>query len=415
MPFKNARGHYFTQRVLPGYGELRRTSLRTARKADAVALEDALLKVHRRGLHDPKLFQVLDAVQSAGKGQRGAVSPQDVLVAVKAPDGPELGLQRLIRTLDDPPLADVVQDRLDAGVTREETFALPNVLAAARHVLGPRCRTSELLDPAVVERVLRRVEAESEKLPGSVVRYEKTAISKLLTDRYGRHERDRVMKSVRYGGGDDRRRLRDSVVTQEAIGRLCDELRAGYWKPGDEAAPIYVRLACSTGATVSPLSRATLSQWNGETGVLYLAGAKRAKKKTGTLAGPNVRDRDVRVPPQLVPEVETSAALAAAGGGGGDRLFPLVYTRFGSMWKRAVKRAKLTEACVDGRGQLVALRPHDLRRVFALFARRAGVSPEKVGLAGLGHDRLETTHRYIRSQTSIESSEAAAVADALGF
>lgn len=413
MPFKNARGHYFTQRVLPGYGELRRTSLRTKRKADAVALEDALLEVHRRGLHDPKLFQVLDAVQGEGKGQRGALSAQDVLVAVKAPDGPELGLQRLIRSLDDPPLRDVVAERLAAGddVNRTDRIALPAVVASAEALFGPRCPVSVLRDAGRVTDVLKRVEADAEKLPNSVVRYEKRAISKLLTARYGRAERDRVVKDVAYSGGDDRRRLRESVVTQAAIGRLCAELKAGHWNAGDEAAPLYVRLACATGATVSPLSRTTVGQWNAGAGVIYLAGTKRSKR------GKTARDRDVRVPPQLVPEVETFASLAATERPDDPSapLFPLAYSRFGSMWKKAVKRAKLTEAVIDGRGDVVPLRPHDLRRVFALFARRAGVSREKVGLAGLGHDRLETTDRYVRSQTSIESTEAAAVAEALGF
>lgn len=409
MPFKQGKT-YFTERKLPGYGTLRRTSLGTTRAADARALEAAILEVHRRGIHDPKLFVLLDELQGAAPGKRGTVEPADILVAVRAPDGTEAGLARLLQSIDDPPLSETIEARLAGTVSREERIALPNVAAAAEAELGEGCATSILLDPIQVERVLRRVESDSAKQPASVVRYEKTAISKLLVDRYGRHQRDQTMKSVRYSGGDDRRRLRDQVVTGPAIRRLCDELERGYWKPGDEAAPLYVRLACTTGATVSPLSRALVRQWNGETGVLHLVGTKRAKKAKGTVAGARSRDRDIRVPPQLVPEVE-----AYAVGANDDRLFPLVYTRFGSMWKRAVKRAELLEAVVDGRGNLVPMTPHDLRRVFSLFARTSGLSAEKIGQAGLGHDRIETTNRYIRSQTSIAEVEARAVADALGF
>jgi integrase len=116
--------------------------------------------------------------------------------------------------------------------------------------------------------------------------------------------------------------------------------------------------------------------------------------------------------PQLVERV---AAYARPDLPPERRLFPLAYTRFSSMWKKAVRRAGLLDAAIDGRGQLVALTPHDLRRVYALFARRAGLSRETIGLAGLGHDNLATTERYIRSLTSVSADEAAAVASEIGL
>ena len=63
------------------------------------------------------------------------------------------------------------------------------------------------------------------------------------------------------------------------------------------------------------------------------------------------------------------------------------------MWQKARKRAGLMEAVlVDGDRD--PLRPHDLRHVFATYAERAGLSEKQIGLAGLGHDDLETTARY---------------------
>ena len=408
VAFKHPRsGYYYTERQLPGYGTLRRISLGTKRKPDAAAIETAILEVHRRGMHDPRLFVILDELQGRGHGAQGRVSPADVLVAIKAPDGQELGLQRLLQRLDDPPLADVVAARL-AGhdVTRAERVAWPGLLEAVAELFGQRAPVSVLLDAARVQELLRKIEAGGTKLSSSVVRYDKRAVSKLLAARYGRHERDRVLKNVAYTGSDDRRRLRESVVTPAAIARLCDELTSGYWQEGDEAAPLYVRLACSTGATVRPLSEVTEARWNGEAGLIYLTGTKRARQ------GKVARDRELQVPPQLIPDVEKYSKPDL----GADRLlFPLAYSRFGSMWKKAVKRAKLDEAAVNGRGELTAMTPHDLRRVYAMFARRSGLSREKVGLAGLGHDRLETTERYIRSLTSVSDLEAAAVATALGF
>ena len=109
MPFK-VGGVYYTELVLPGYGKLRRKSLGTTRIDDARALEDAIRETARRAMFAPDLHQVLDALQGQGKGAPGLIEPADVLVAVKAPDGADLGLARLLKRLDDPPLADVIEE-----------------------------------------------------------------------------------------------------------------------------------------------------------------------------------------------------------------------------------------------------------------------------------------------------------------
>ena len=71
------------------------------------------------------------------------------------------------------------------------------------------------------------------------------------------------------------------------------------------------------------------------------------------------------------------------------------------MWKKAVKRAGLTGAVLSGSGERTALRPHDLRGVFAAFAERVGLERTKIGVAGLGHTRLDMTDRYLHRATSL--------------
>ena len=199
MPFK-VGDVYYTELVLPGYGKLRRRSLGTTRKADALALENAIREVPRRGLLDPKLFQILDALQGAGRGKSGPIEPADILVAVKAPDGADAGLTRLVRRLDDPPLADIVEEyyahagERGLAVTKEDLVALPRILEYAAKTFAPpageKLRFSVLEDAGSVSRLLSVIRDGEKKLENSVVRFEKRSISKLLTFRCGRAARD---------------------------------------------------------------------------------------------------------------------------------------------------------------------------------------------------------------------------------
>ena len=135
-----------------------------------------------------------------------------------------------------------------------------------------------------------------------------------------------------------------------------------------------------------------------DAGTLFLSNTKRSKGKR--------RDRPLVLPAQLLDAVAGFHRPDAPD----ERLFPLVYTRFGSMWKRAVKRAKLTEAVLNGRGERTALRPHDLRGVFAAFAERVGLERTKIGTAGLGHTQLNMTDRYLLRETSLSQAEATRIA-----
>ena len=79
------------------------------------------------------------------------------------------------------------------------------------------------------------------------------------------------------------------------------------------------------------------------------------------------------------------------------------------MWKKAVKRAKLTEAVLSGSRERSPLRPHDLRRVFGAFAEREGIARTTIS-AGLGHTRLQMTDVYLARATSLSAAEAGRIA-----
>lgn len=403
MPFRRSdTGYYATELRLRGYGQLRRLSLHTKKKAEAILLENAIRETHRHALTDPRRLQLLDAVQD------GRTTPEHLLLAVRAPEGAEAGLDKLVRSLDDPTLADAVADYLGAGrrVTREDRLALPTIVRYAEQEFGGRgtVRVSALAEASAVERVLLAVERGEQKMRNSVIRYEKRSISKLLTHVYGRHERNRIFADLRYTGSDDRRRLRDSVVTPAAVGRLCDELVSGYHSEGDEAAPLYVRIAVATGAEVGPLSKVCNKDFNAEAGEIYLTGTKKIKDGKG-------RDRPILLPPQLAEEVRRFYKRDDPDG----ELFPLPKSRFDTMFQKARKRAGLMEAVLDGKGKPTPIRPHDLRQVFAAVAERAGVPRTAISVAGLGHTDLQMTDRYLIRETTLSKSHLAKIADELGW
>lgn len=409
LPFKRSdTGYYATELTLRGYGKLRRTSLFTKKKSEAVLLENAIKQTHRLALVDPRRLQLLDALQGQGPGTSGDITPEHLLLAVRHPGGAEEGIDRLLRSLDDPPLAKYVEYYLSGEhsqrVTREDRIALPNLVRYAEAEHGEGCPISTLADPDAVQRLLKAVWKGEEKRKNSVIRYEKRALSKLLTLRYGRAERDRIMKDVTFTETDDRRRLRESVVTAAAIGRLCDELRAGYYSEGDEAAPLYVRIAVATGAEVGPLSRTQNKDYNAPAGEIYLTGTKRVKDGKG-------RDRPILLPPQIAAEV---AKYHREDQPEAD-LFPLPKSRFDTMFQKARKRAGLMKAVLDGKGNPTPLRPHDLRQVFAAVAERAGVSRTAISVAGLGHTSLEMTDRYLLRETTISREQLAAIASKFGW
>lgn len=421
MPFK-VRGVYYTELVLPGYGKLRRKSLGTRRLTDARAIEAAIKEVHRRGLHDPRLFVILDALQGQGKGAPGVIDPADVLVAVKA-DGD--GVARLARSIDDPPFADIAAEYLERAeaegfrITASDRRSVPVLTKHVGELFGKDAPFSTVAEASAVEAVLRSILAEGgkrgSKTQNGVVRHEKNTLAKILTFRLGRFERRRILADVQFGRSDHRRMIRPDLVTPEAIRRLCDELAACYYHEGDEAAPVLVRVAVATGAAVSPLMKTRNRDWRplpSGGGLLHLSGTKKARKTAGG-AG-SARDRDLRLAPPLAalvrPFWREDDPDALLFGLGGRKKHKDRYKRFYKMWEKAVARAGLTEAVLNGRREPTPLRPHDLRRAFAAFGREAGLREEVIGYAGLGHDDLGTTESYARRAVTMSDQDAAKMA-----
>ena len=389
MPFKNKQtGYYYTEIRIDGYGKLPRLSLRTKRKRDARLIEDALRDLGRKALVRPRLYDLLDALKPQGRGQSGDVSPARILRA-KSEKG---GYERLLKSLNDPPLPAVLDAYVDENdATREDEHARGVLM----EYVGDESY-SFLLEGQNVQALLEKIEEGEDKKRASVHRYEKRLISKLIRWRSGSTERNRVFDEVSFSPGDDTRRLRMRLVDQK-IPALLDELKAGYYKEGDELAPLYVRVALSTGATVGPLSRtknADLSEIesDGERwGKLMLRGTKKVKTSKGH------RNRPILILPALWTQLRTYVHSDEPEA----EAFPLAYSRFYTIWKKAVKRAGLESAAQDG----TRLRPHDLRSVFSWRAERAGLERTKIGIAGLGHSDLSTTDRYLSNEVLLTPSD----------
>ena len=410
MPLKNPDGSYSIERRLPGYGKqglLRRTRLGTKKKAEATALEKAILEVYRRATYEnPHLFAVLDAFQGRAPGRKGALSAQAILVALHE----KSGLARLLARLNDPAWSEVTTDYMayrEEGLSRQEDYAL-NLLG---RYIAPDTPFSAVCDGRFLQGVLERIERKEEILRGSVVRYHKRALSKILTWKLGRAERNRIFDSVHYAGEDDRRQLRESVVTAGAIGRLLRALDEARYQTGDEAASLLAAVAFTTGATIAPLSKTPrrlirmVETPKGTFALIDLEGTK-------VLDRHGARDRTLVVPPVFAagsyetPLGSRLAELLERPCGEDDPLFPIIYTRFYTLWKKARNRAGLMKAV---RGDK-PLRPHDSRRIHAMLAEQAGIERTAISQAGLGHHRMAQTDDYLQREVRYDFDDAIGIA-----
>ena len=400
MPFKHPNGTYYCEIKIEGYGKLKRMSLGTTRKRDARLMEEALRDLGRAALVRPRLTRLLDAVQPQGRGKRGEISPADILRAKNERGeraGRGDGYERLLRSLNDPPLPDVLDAYAEhADPTRAEGFADETL----REYAGAETY-SYLLDAGRVQSLLEEIEEGEEKKRSTVCRLEKRLISKLIRWKSGGHERDRVFADVEYAPGDDTRRVRFSVVTTEALRRLVNELQEGYWKAGDELAPVFARTAITTGCTIGPLSRLTNGDLSEEKhdgerwGRVQLRGTKEIDTPAGN------RDRPILILPSIWKKMRVTWEPSAPD----KDAFPLEYTRFYTIWKKAVARAGLEAAVYAPDGSTSRLRPHDLRAVFSHRAEAAGVQRSTISSAGLGHSDPGTTDRYLSNESAISREE----------
>ena len=84
----------------------------------------------------------------------------------------------------------------------------------------------------------------------------------------------------------------------------------------------------------------------------------------------------------------------------------ITYLHFYIIWKKALRRAALTEAVLDeGARTYEPLRPHDCRHIYAMLAERASLMRTKVQKAGLGHARLAQTLDYTDRETAFTTGE----------
>jgi integrase len=391
LPFKHpSSGYYYCELTIPGYGKMKRFSLGTTRKRDARRMEEAIRQVGREALTRPRLAGLLDAVQPEKRGMPGEISAADLLRA----SNERGGYERLLRGLNDPPIGEALDQYLEEeDPTRADEYGA----RVLREYLEGETY-SYLLDAERLQALLEEIEEGEEKKRASVCRYEKTLISKLIRSRSGESMRRDVFGEVDYTRGDDTRRVRFSVVSDDALRRLARELRAGYYKEGDQLAPVYMRVALTTGCAVGPLSRSLNEQLSEETheggerwGRLMLRGTKQVKTPKGH------RDRPILILPALWQKLRPCWDPSAPK----QEAFPLEYTRFYSIWKKAVARAGLERATVSGNGEKKRLRPHDLRSIFSRRAEEAGLSRTKISKAGLGHKRMAMTDRYLTNETRI--------------
>lgn len=402
MPFKNPNGRYACQLRLPGYGQLPRIALGTDSLTDAKAFEEAIRRVDRYALRDPSLDALLDALKPEGKGKRGRIRPVDLFKTLRRDGDPTVNLHALLRTLTDPPLADAIDQMLaevsmSDAIRSRQAFIRKTVLDVAAS-LRPPIRTLGDLDSGSINRLLSAIANDRGILPASVVRNHQRLLSKTIRFHQGEAGRARAFENVTFTAGDSRRQLREHIVTAPALGRLVDELRAGYQKRGDDVAPLLVHIAVTTGATVGPLCLSLNRHFHPGTEnsapTLFLAGTKKARKSGGSKSAPDTsgRDRDLTIPSGIAEQIEHYHAPSDPDG----LLFGIKKTRFSTMFNKARARAGLMEACLDGRGRVVPITPHDLRHVAALFARKTGLPPETIQ-AMLGHDDPERTSDYMRS------------------
>ena len=406
MAFQGPSGYQYCELKALG---LPRLSLGTRRKTDARRLEASIREVHRLAVMErADYFKLLDALKPRGRGRQGRLSAQDLHVALRT-----RSLDDLLRRLDEKTFRAVfeayeAEHRLTASDRKIERILL--------EMIGDEPFFSALCESAQLDALFARIEQERAIKPGSVRRNYGQLLSKILRWKLGAARRDGVFSALTYTGEDAVRDLRRSVVTYQAIARLLDELEAGYQKPGDECARLYAEIAISQGATVKALARSKninfdvvrietlptgeyrLVETGGErVGRLYLTGTKHFKTKQGQ----RNRDRYIWIARDLLERVvryhqpNRPDAL----------LFPLLGSRFDTIFQKARRRAGLMRAATND----TPIRPHDLRSVYAMLAEEAGIEATVISRGGLGHTSPLQSARYLQRDVMMHPHEVNAL------
>lgn len=354
--------------VLPGRGRIRlpARSTRTRSRALAQAMGRTLQELPAMGYSDLLERYISDP----------SLTPAEIHAAKLAGR-----LEDLRAGADDPLLFPLLDGfRLRDAPSDQALRTLPALIRRVRGERGEP-RLSWLLDPKHVQAVLEAREAEGVKR-NSVYRCERRAIMDFLTAQVGTARRVEVMREVRYAREDDTRNI---FLRPEEI----DELT---FRCGDPQFRLFVTVALGSGIDRGPLLRIRPRHF--EDPVLQVQDTKTRARFRSLELGP-------------VAASALRKAILFSGASPDQRVFPFTTDQIRHRFDAAVERAGLDRIVLPDQ-TVTRLRFKDLRGVFATYFLRAGGSPRELQRI-LGHSRIETTLRYVKTLPVEEASKLAEV------
>lgn len=280
------------------------------------------------------------------------------------------GLDGLLATLKDPPLAEVV-GRFQ-GVTQDRRVV--NGLAQVLKRAPKGSRLSWLTTPKNISDLAASMVAEG-YAPMGVQRSVIAGISSLLGYELGKPRARAILSDVVKPSANNRRDVR---LTPGQIERLLAEC-----EPDTRDA---VALALLTGADQGVILALTVNQWDPRLDALHLADTKN-----------DTRPRTLQVPTAAAAILRRRVAAARD-----ERLFDVTAGALWSRWDAARKRA--------GLGWLTF---KDLRHVAATYAAEY-MSHSEI-MAYLGHSNPNTSQRYLASQAQKQRAKLDQAAADMGL
>ena len=357
--------------VLPGRGRIRLPSRSSGSKskAMAMAMSRTLAELPLMGFADILERYLMDP----------SLSPAEIHAA-------KLGgtLHTLRAGFDDPALYPLLESfQLPDPPSDHALSLLPDLIDSVRKRRGERGgpRLSWLLVSSNVQAVLEAKETMGRKR-NSVYRCERRAIMEFLTTQVGTARRVEIMREVRFPRQDDTRHVFLRPTEIEDLTANC-------------MGPLFrclVTLALGSGVDRGPLLRIRPRHF--EDPVLQIQDTKT-----------DARFRTLRLGPVAASALRKAITLTVSRPDG--RVFPYTVAQVRHRFDAAVRRAGLDSIVLPG-GEITRLRFKDLRGVFATYYLKAGGSPRELQRI-LGHARIETTLRYVKSLPIEEAAKMAEV------
>lgn len=379
MPYKRARSPYWQiRKKLVGFGDTGVLVSGVKDRRTAERMEGALESVATMALAEPRYMRVLEAI-------RDKTLELPSFYAAFA----QQRMPALAQSLTDATLVEACE-MARSGADRQTGIGLDKLLAHYPR----RARVSVLLDARGIEKCLLAIEASGVNR-NTVRRQVHRAISRVLTQQYGRAERTRIMQDVYFPATDDTREvyLSRAEITKllEACAAVHPELRT------------VVMVALLTGADRGVLLRGDTSDGKrrgllcGDIAIFDEDGAYAGEISLLHDTKAKSRSRTVACGDRLAREL----LLLVRGRGGEEPVFSISYSQLDNLWQRAKKKAKLP-----------GLRFKDLRAQFAVFAEEAGL-PASVVSRSMGHADETMTARYRRTRRALSSDQVQLLEDAM--